>query len=61
MAAAFVCPDSTTLMKTIIKLFFIVILLPIIILWKILRLVAPEITRPFDSLASGIGNILRFN
>lgn len=61
MAAAFVYPDSITIMKTIVKLFFIVILLPIIIIWKILRLIVPELTRPFDSLASGIGNILRFN
>lgn len=61
MAAAFVYPDSNTIMKTIFKLFVIVILLPFIILWKILRMIAPELTRPFDSLANGIGNILRFN
>lgn len=48
-------------MKTIFKLIFIVILLPIIILWKILRLIVPELTRPLDSLASGIANIFRFN
>lgn len=61
MAAAFVYPDSITIMKTIFKIFFIFILLPIIILWKILRLIAPELTRPFDSLARGIGSLLRFN
>lgn len=41
------------------KTFFIILLLPVIILWKIIRLVVPELTSPFDSLAEAMGNILR--
>lgn len=48
-------------MKTIFKIFFFIILLPLIILWKTLRLIAPEITRPLDSFANGIASIFRFN
>jgi hypothetical protein len=48
-------------MKTVFKIFFIVILFPLIILWKTLRFIAPELTRPFDSLAGGIASIFRFN
>lgn len=32
----------------------------VIILWKILRLIVPELTRPFDSLADGPSEVFRF-
>lgn len=42
-------------MKTILYL----LCLPIIVLWRILRSVAPEITRPLDVLANSLGEIFR--
>lgn len=61
-------------MKTIFKIIFSPVLLvlwlvkiscyilffPLIILWKILRVIGPELTRPLESLMSGIRGILRF-
>jgi hypothetical protein len=60
-------------MKTIFKIIFSPILIalwlvritcyilffPLIILWKILRMITPELTRPMDSLTSGIRGIFR--
>ena len=40
-------------MKTILYLIF----LPVIILWKILRAIAPELTKPFDAIGRGIAGI----
>ena len=44
-------------MTTLLKIIF----LPLIILWKICRMVLPELTRPFDSLGAGIRDIFRSN
>lgn len=60
-------------MKTIFKIIFSPILivwwltklairifaLPAIIVWRILRAILPEITRPFDGLATALGQIFR--
>lgn len=43
------------MMTTIFKILFI----PLIVLWKILRMTLPELTRPLDSLMSGIRGIFR--
>jgi len=44
-------------MTTLLKIIF----LPLIILWKICRFILPELTKPFDSMFTGISNIFRSN
>ena len=43
----------------LVKLLIRVVTIPVVILWRMLRWVAPEITRPMDSLANGLGEVFR--
>jgi len=38
---------------------FKIIFLPIIVIWRILRSIAPELTRPLEGLANGLARIFR--
>ena len=42
-----------------VKLLIRIVALPAIIIWRILRCIAPELTRPFDGLANALGQIFR--
>jgi len=43
------------------KLTIRILFIPVTILWRIMRAIVPEITRPLDGLAKGLGYIFRLS
>lgn len=41
------------------RLSMFLLFLPVILCWRILQAVAPELTRPLEGLAEGLGRIVR--
>jgi hypothetical protein len=44
-----------------IKLTIRILFIPVTIIWRIMRAIAPEITRPLDGLAEALGKIFRLS
>ncbi len=42
-----------------VKLVIRIVTIPVVILWRILRFVAPELTRPLEGLTNALGQIFR--
>ena len=43
----------------LIKLIIRILTIPVVIFWRILQAIAPELTRPLEGLAAGLGQIFR--
>jgi hypothetical protein len=43
----------------LVKLTIRILTIPVVITWRILQAIAPELTRPLESLTAGLGRIFR--